>query len=96
MSKFQDVDLLKTYVSKIQELEGELLHLRRTNTSKRNELIDYLDLDDNALHPKSGLFLESDSKSAEVTGKLLFTKVKVKVKVGLLVFSTLSPNVSCV
>ncbi|XP_024976973.1 kinesin-like protein KIN-4C [Cynara cardunculus var. scolymus] len=64
----QDMDLLKTYVSKIQELEGELLRLRRLNTSKRSELIDYLDLDDNVLHPKSGLFPESDSKGAEVVG----------------------------
>ncbi|KAI3672531.1 hypothetical protein L6452_38620 [Arctium lappa] len=64
----QDVDLLKTYASKIQELEGELLHMRRLNTSKRSELIDYLDLDDNVLHPKSGLFPESDSKGAEVVG----------------------------
>lgn len=64
----QDVGLLKTYASKIQELEGELLRLRRLNTSKRSELIDYLDLDDNVLHPKSSLFPESDSKGAEVGG----------------------------
>lgn len=64
----QSVDLLKTYVLKVQELEGELLRLRRLNTSKRNELIDYLDLDDNVLHPKSGLFPGSNSKAAEVAG----------------------------
>nr|XP_043640176.1 kinesin-like protein KIN-4C [Erigeron canadensis] len=58
----QDMDLLKTYVSKIQDLEGELLRLRKLNTSKRNELIDYLDLEDNVLHPQSSLFPESDSK----------------------------------
>ncbi|KAI3820239.1 hypothetical protein L1987_07783 [Smallanthus sonchifolius] len=64
----KDVDLLKTYVSKVQELEGELLRLRRLNTSKRSELIDYMDLDDNVLHPKSNLFPESDLKAAEVAG----------------------------
>ncbi|KAI7731992.1 hypothetical protein M8C21_030180 [Ambrosia artemisiifolia] len=67
----KDADLLKTYVTKVQELEGELLRLRRINTSKRSELIDYMDLDDNVLHPKSSLFPESDLKAAEVAGKLL-------------------------
>ncbi|KAJ0571875.1 putative plus-end-directed kinesin ATPase [Helianthus annuus] len=64
----KDVDLLKTYVSKVQELEGELLRLRRLNTSKRSELIDYMDLDDTVLNPKSNLFPESDLKSTEVAG----------------------------
>nr|GEW19667.1 kinesin-like protein KIN-4C [Tanacetum cinerariifolium] len=60
----KDVDVLKSYKSRIQELEGDLLRSKRLNTSKRSE-IDYLDLDDNALHPKSCLFLEADSKTAE-------------------------------
>ncbi|KAL8243151.1 hypothetical protein R6Q59_009409 [Mikania micrantha] len=63
----KDVDLLKTYVSKIQELEGELMRLRRLNTSKRSELIDYMDIDASVLHPKSSLFPESDLKDAEIT-----------------------------
>lgn len=61
----KDVNLLKTYVSKIQELEGELTRVRRLNTSKRTELIDFLDLDESVLQPKSGLFPGSDSKAAE-------------------------------
>ncbi|PWA55123.1 P-loop containing nucleoside triphosphate hydrolases superfamily protein [Artemisia annua] len=61
----KDVDVLKSYKSRIQELEGELLRSKRLNASKRTE-IDYLDLDDNALHPKSCLFPESDSKTVEV------------------------------
>ncbi|CAH1454168.1 unnamed protein product [Lactuca virosa] len=64
----KDVGLLKTYVSKIQELEGELMRTRRLNTSKRTELIDFLDLDETVLNPKSNLFPGSDSKPAEVAG----------------------------
>lgn len=66
----QDVDVLKSYKSRIQELEADLIRSKRLNSSKRSE-IDYLDLDDNALHPKSCLFPVSDSKTAEVVGKLL-------------------------
>lgn len=65
------MDLLKTYAVKVQELEGELLRLRRLNTSERSELIDYMDLDDNVLHPKTSLFPESDLKGADISGKLL-------------------------
>ncbi|XP_023750470.1 kinesin-like protein KIN-4C [Lactuca sativa] len=64
----KDVGLLKTYVSKIQELEGELMRTRRSNTSKRTELIDFLDLDESVLNPKSNLFPGSDSKPAEDAG----------------------------
>nr|GEV02475.1 kinesin-like protein KIN-4C [Tanacetum cinerariifolium] len=60
----KDVDVLKSYKSRIQQLEGDLLRSKRLNTSKRTE-IDYLDLDDHALHPKTSLFPESDSKTAE-------------------------------
>ncbi|KAK1406714.1 hypothetical protein QVD17_38322 [Tagetes erecta] len=71
----KDMTLLKTYVSKVQELEGELLRLRRLNTSKRNELLEFMDLDDSVIHPKSGLFPESDLKAAEVAGD---SEVEVK------------------
>ncbi|XP_076899568.1 kinesin-like protein KIN-4C isoform X2 [Bidens hawaiensis] len=71
----KDVDLLKTYAVKVQELEGELLRLRRLNTSKRSELIDYMDLDDNVLHPKTSLFPESDLKGADISGD---SEVEVK------------------
>lgn len=60
----KEVDVLKSYKSRIQELEADLLGSKRFNSSKRSE-IDYLDLDDNALHPKSCLFPVSDSKTAE-------------------------------
>ncbi|KAL7600433.1 hypothetical protein Lser_V15G26623 [Lactuca serriola] len=41
---------------------------RRLNTSKRTELIDFFDLDESVLNPKSNLFPGSDSKPVEVAG----------------------------
>lgn len=68
-SFWQDTNLVKSYVSKIQELEGELLRLQKSNTSKRSELADYLDIDMDGLQPKNSLFPESDTKAAEIDGK---------------------------
>ncbi|KAA8538181.1 hypothetical protein F0562_027789 [Nyssa sinensis] len=48
----QDSNLVKTYVSKIQELEGELLCLQTLNSSRDSELL-YLDLDDGGLSSKN-------------------------------------------
>ncbi|PWA47531.1 Kinesin, motor domain-containing protein [Artemisia annua] len=62
---FQDVDVLKSYKLRIQELEAELLQTKRLNSSKRSET-DYLDLDGNALHQKSCLFPVLDSETTEV------------------------------
>ncbi|KAI8550248.1 hypothetical protein RHMOL_Rhmol06G0089900 [Rhododendron molle] len=49
----QDLDLVKSYVSKIQELEGELLRLQNLNSSK---VVDCLELDDDALHSRDTYF----------------------------------------
>ncbi|GLT79917.1 hypothetical protein SLA2020_513850 [Shorea laevis] len=52
----QDFDLLKTYVVKNQELEGELLRLRSLYSSKRRRFSDFADSDDEGFHPKNTLF----------------------------------------
>ncbi|KAF4360112.1 hypothetical protein F8388_015981 [Cannabis sativa] len=51
----QEHDLLKNYVSKIQELEGELLQLKNSNNRKHG-LIDCADLDDDEFRSKNVLF----------------------------------------
>ncbi|GJS08150.1 hypothetical protein Tco_0364946 [Tanacetum coccineum] len=48
------VDVLKSYKSRIQALKGDFLLPKILNTSKWSET-DYLDSDDNALHPKKCL-----------------------------------------
>ncbi|KAL4583335.1 hypothetical protein LXL04_007905 [Taraxacum kok-saghyz] len=51
------------------KLEDKLMRMRRSNTSKCTELIDFLDLDESVLIPKTGLFPEPDSKAADVVEK---------------------------
>ncbi|KAK4722528.1 hypothetical protein R3W88_012761 [Solanum pinnatisectum] len=56
----QDLDLVKKYVSKIQELEAELLHSQSSSTSKHGEPVDYLGLDYSE---------DSDIKSVDTNGE---------------------------
>lgn len=51
----QDLDLMKTYVLKIQELEGELRRLKSVNSSKRSRFSDCVDSDDDGTS-KNSLF----------------------------------------
>ena len=67
----QDIGLVKKYVTKIQELENELLQRQKSNTSKHNELVDYLELEAVGFAPKNLLFAESDTVAADIDGKLL-------------------------
>jgi kinesin family protein 4/21/27 len=65
------------YVSKIQELEGELLHLKNLSSSKRNQFVDYLDSDDERFRSKDALLQSlnelssnSDTKAADISGNV--------------------------
>ncbi|CAL5332676.1 unnamed protein product [Camellia sinensis] len=77
----QDFDLVKTYVSKIQELEGQLLRLQNLNSSKESKhsvfVVDCLELDDNGLHSKNSystsiheLSSGSDIKDVNINGEV--------------------------
>ncbi|KAH0681406.1 kinesin-like protein BC2 [Solanum tuberosum] len=59
-SSDQDLDLVKKYVSKIQELEAELLHSQSSSNSKHGEPVDYLGLDYSE---------DSDIKSVDTNGE---------------------------
>ena len=75
---FQNFSLLKSYVSKIQELEGELLHLQSLNSSRHSDfVVDRTDLDDDSLRAKNAYFrslnvLSSvcDTKGADSSSKI--------------------------
>jgi kinesin family protein 4/21/27 len=65
------------YVSKIQELEGELLLLKNLSSSKRNQFVDYLDSDDERFRSKDALLQSlnelssnSDTKAADISGNV--------------------------
>ncbi|XP_027368410.1 kinesin-like protein KIN-4C [Abrus precatorius] len=68
----QDYDLVKSYVSKIQDLESELLRLRNSNL-KSSQSVDWVDSDDSGFQSKNGLFAcgneysDSDAKSVDIT-----------------------------
>ncbi|KAF5746767.1 kinesin-like protein BC2 [Tripterygium wilfordii] len=67
----QGYDLLKTYVSKIQELEDNLSRVKNHCNSKRSPFVDYVESDDSTLHCGKELFpclneLSSDCDSTAV------------------------------
>lgn len=71
---FQDVGLINKYVSKIQELEGELLHiksLKKVSNFKYSNSIDSYDdgpRSSNVLFPSSNESSDCEDKVIDVTG----------------------------
>ncbi|KAG5034478.1 Kinesin-like protein KIN-4C [Glycine soja] len=65
----QDYDLLKSYVSKIQNLEGELLCLKTSNATNPSRFVDCAGSDDDGYGSKHALFardeMEEDTKELE-------------------------------
>ncbi|XP_052726740.1 kinesin-like protein KIN-4C [Vigna angularis] len=65
----QDYALLKSYVSKIQDLEGELLRLKTSNATNSSHFVDCFDSDDDGYGSKHALFapdeMEDDEKELE-------------------------------
>ena len=68
---------MKSYVTKIQDLEGELLHLKNLNNTKSSQFVDCADLDYDGFRPKIGLFAcdndyssDCDAKAADVPGSI--------------------------
>ncbi|KAG5122501.1 hypothetical protein JHK84_040841 [Glycine max] len=68
----QDYDLVKSYVSKIQDLEGELRGLKNLNAKSRH--VDWVDSDDSGFRSKNVLFAcaneyssDCDAKSVDIT-----------------------------
>ncbi|KAJ0085394.1 hypothetical protein Patl1_08660 [Pistacia atlantica] len=73
----KDFDLLKTYVSKIQELEGELLRVKNSYSSKRSRTADCVEFDDDGFRSKNVLFpclnefsSDCDTKAVDISGKI--------------------------
>lgn len=60
----QDCDLVKSYVSKIHDLEGELLRLKNLNVKSSN-FVDWVDSDDLGLQSKTGLFGDGNEYSSD-------------------------------
>lgn len=74
---FQDFDLIKNYVTKIQDLEGELLRFKSSNGSKSSRFVDCIDSDDDNFCSKKSLFpctneypSDFDTKAVDLSGNL--------------------------
>ncbi|KAI9097958.1 hypothetical protein K1719_025729 [Acacia pycnantha] len=65
----QDYDLVKSYVSKIQELEGELLRLKSLNNKKSSRYADWVDEDDDGFRSKNALFACGNGYSSDCDAK---------------------------
>ncbi|CAN1340973.1 Kinesin-like protein KIN-4C [Linum perenne] len=59
----QDADLVRSYVSRIQDLEGELLRIKNSKL-KHTRFVDCVDSDDEGLHSGPGLFPPTDGFSS--------------------------------
>ncbi|KAL2489056.1 P-loop containing nucleoside triphosphate hydrolase superfamily protein [Forsythia ovata] len=67
----KDFNLVKAYVSKIQELEGELQRSQNLNRSRyKDYAADYLGLEDDGLHSGNSYIMDSDIKNIEVNGEV--------------------------
>ncbi|OIW16560.1 hypothetical protein TanjilG_17733 [Lupinus angustifolius] len=73
----QDYDLVKSYVSKIQDLEGELLRLKNSNV-KSSHFIDWAESDDGGFRSKNAVFAcgneyssDCDTRSVDITDDLV-------------------------
>ncbi|KAH6816991.1 P-loop containing nucleoside triphosphate hydrolases superfamily protein [Perilla frutescens var. frutescens] len=60
----KDFDLVKSYLTRIQELEGELVRIRSSNHLRHGNFEDFLDSENDGSHSKN-LFMDSDIKTEE-------------------------------
>ncbi|KAK7410465.1 hypothetical protein VNO78_01265 [Psophocarpus tetragonolobus] len=67
----QDYDLLKSYVSKIQDLEGELLRWKTSNATTSSLFDDCADSDDDGYESKHSLFARGNELSSDYGVKVV-------------------------
>lgn len=63
--------MVKSYITRIQELEGELVRIRNSNHLRHENSADYLDSEDDGTHPRNLYLMDSDIKTVETDGMLL-------------------------
>ncbi|XP_020547897.1 LOW QUALITY PROTEIN: kinesin-like protein KIN-4C [Sesamum indicum] len=64
----KDFDIVKSYITKIQELESELMRIRNLNRLRRESSDDYLDSEDDGSHSRNLYIMDSDVKIVETDG----------------------------
>ncbi|KAK4434246.1 Kinesin-like protein KIN-4C [Sesamum alatum] len=64
----KEFDIVKSYITKIQELESELIRTRNSNHLRRENSDDYLDSEDDGSHSRNLYLMDSDVKTVETDG----------------------------
>lgn len=64
----KDFDIIKSYVTKIQELEGQLLRVQSLDRARHGDNHDYLALEDDGSHGSYSCLLVSDLQNVEKDG----------------------------
>ncbi|KAK4387682.1 Kinesin-like protein KIN-4C [Sesamum angolense] len=64
----KDFDIVKSYITKIQDLESELIRMRNSNRLRRDNSDDYLDSEDDGSRSRNSYIMDSDVKTVETDG----------------------------
>ncbi|KAK9758401.1 hypothetical protein RND81_01G227200 [Saponaria officinalis] len=75
----QELDLVQSYLSKIQELEGELIRLQNLNTMNRTGSPDFFDSDD-AVRPSKNAYFASLADLSSVSDRMVTTGDEFEIK----------------
>ncbi|KAK6116090.1 hypothetical protein DH2020_008359 [Rehmannia glutinosa] len=64
----KDFDMVKSYITKIQELESELIRIRNSSRLRHENSVDYLDSEDDGNHSKNLYLMDPDLNTLETEG----------------------------
>ncbi|KAK6130752.1 hypothetical protein DH2020_035510 [Rehmannia glutinosa] len=64
----KDFDMVKSYITKIQELESELIRIRNSSRLRHENSVDYLDSEDDGNHSKNLYLMDPDLNTIETEG----------------------------
>ncbi|GFP89555.1 chromosome-associated kinesin kif4 [Phtheirospermum japonicum] len=64
----KDFDMMKSYITKIQELDSELIRLRNSSRLRHDNSVDYLDSEDDGTHSGNSYLIDPDLKAIEADG----------------------------
>ncbi|KAL3634051.1 hypothetical protein CASFOL_021105 [Castilleja foliolosa] len=64
----KDFDMMKSYITKIQELDSELIRLRNSSRLRHDTSVDYLDSEDDGTHLGNSYLIDPNLKAIEADG----------------------------
>ncbi|KAI3460070.1 hypothetical protein Pfo_016733 [Paulownia fortunei] len=64
----KDFDMVRSYITKIQELEAELIRIRNSSRLRHENSADFFDSEDDGTHSRNSYLMDSDIKTVETDG----------------------------